>query len=129
MNPDNFVHWTTDLERFEVVELKPGEVGSVALLHYTEKGKRYVMEDRLISVDPGRRYVSSVTGDVIEAEVETPLDHMGDRTGMRLKWSGTGKILPLKLILPLMKKRMINRAKTDLETFKRLVETRGSDFR
>jgi hypothetical protein len=29
MNPDNFVHWQTDLEKFEVIERTPGEVGSI----------------------------------------------------------------------------------------------------
>ena len=39
MNPDNFVFWTTALERFEVVERKPGEVGSVAHLHYLQNDR------------------------------------------------------------------------------------------
>jgi uncharacterized protein YndB with AHSA1/START domain len=37
MNPDNFIHWTTDLEKFEVIERKPGEVDSIAHLHYSQK--------------------------------------------------------------------------------------------
>ena len=62
MNPDNFPYWTTDLEKFEVIKGKPGEVGSIGHLHYLQKGRPYVMEDKLIYADPGKKYVSDVTG-------------------------------------------------------------------
>ena len=48
MNTDNFVHWQTDLEKFEVIERKPGEVGSIAHLHYSQKGRSYIIEDKMI---------------------------------------------------------------------------------
>ena len=128
MNPDNFVHWQTDLVKFEVIERKPGEVGSIAHLHYSQKGRSYIMEDKMIYCEPGKKYVSEVSGDAIYAKVETTLQPMGEKTKINLQWSGKGKIFLLKLLLPLIKGKMIRQSKKELETFKHLVETRGSDF-
>ncbi len=128
MNPDNFVHWQTDLVKFEVIERKPGEVGSIAHLHYSQKGRSYIMEDKMIYCEPGKKYVSEVSGDVITAKVETTLQPMGEKTKINLQWSGKGKIFLLKLLLPLIKGKMIRQSEKELETFKHLVETRGSDF-
>ena len=128
MNPDNFVHWQTDLEKFEVIERTPGEVGSIAHLHYSQKGRSYIMEDKMIYCEPGKKYVSEVSGDAIYAKVETTLQPMGEKTKINLQWSGKGKIFLLKLLLPLIKGKMIRQSKKELETFKHLVETRGSDF-
>ncbi len=33
MDSDNFPYWQTGLERFVVADRKPGEIGSVGLLH------------------------------------------------------------------------------------------------
>ena len=128
MNPDNFVHWQTDLVKFEVIERKTGEVGSIAHLHYSQKGRSYIMEDKMIYCEPGKKYVSEVTGDAIYAKVETTLQSMGDKTKINLRWSGKGKIFLLKLLLPLMKGKMIKQSKNELDTFKHLIETRGSNF-
>jgi hypothetical protein len=128
MNPDNFVYWTTYLEKFEIIKRKPGEVGSIAHLHYIEKGRKYVMEDKLIFCEPGKKYVSQVSGDVITAKVETTLQSMGDKTKMSIHWSGKGKIFFVKLLLPLIKSKMIKQSKKELETFKNLIETRGHNF-
>lgn len=128
MNPENHPYWTTDLDRFEVIKGKGGEVGSIAHLHYVQKGRSYVMEDKLVYCEPGKKYVSQVTGDFLSAEVETLLTARGNETEMRIKWSGEGKKPVLKLLLPLLRTKLIKLAKSDMETFKRLVETRGADF-
>lgn len=128
MRAENAPHWTKHLERMEVVTRTPGLVGSIARLHYLENGQRYVMEDRMIEADPGRRYVSIVSGDPIEARVETLLRPVAGGTEMTIHWSGRGKVQPLKLIMPLLRGRMRRQAQEELKTFKTLVETRGSDF-
>jgi len=128
-NPDNHTYWTTDLERFEVIKGGPDMVGSVARLHYSQKGKTYIMEDKLIYCEPGKKYISEVSGDAINATVETNLKAIGDKTEMSLKWSGRGKVFFLKLLLPIFRGRMIKQAKFELGTFKKLVEERGSIFK
>ena len=128
MNPDNFVHWQTDLEKFEVIERTPGEVGSIAHLHYSQKGRSYIMEDKMIYCEPGKKYVSQVSGDIITAKVETTLQSMDEKTKISLKWSGKGKIFLLKILLPFMKGKMIKQSKQELDAFKHLIETRGRNF-
>ncbi len=127
-NPDNAVYWTTDLERFETIVKTPDLVGSVAKLHYKQNGKSYVMEDRMLYCEPGKKYVSQVTGDALTAIVETTLTFKDNATGMSIHWSGKGKIVFYKLLLPFLKKKMIEQSQKELETFKRLVETMGSNF-
>ncbi len=84
VNPKNFPCWQTDLESFEMIERKPGELGSRGRLHYSQKGKKYVLEDRMVSCEPGRSCVSQVTGDTLEARVETILASYGDKTEMTI---------------------------------------------
>ncbi|UCH87469.1 MAG: hypothetical protein JSU97_03540 [Dehalococcoidia bacterium] len=128
MNPDNFLYWTTDLTKFEVIERKPGEVGSIAHLHYSQKGRSYIMEDKLVYCEPGKKYVSQVSGDVLTAQVETKLHSLGSKTEMSLLWSGRGKTFFPRLLLPLLRGKLVKQAKKDLEAFKNLVETRGINF-
>jgi hypothetical protein len=84
MNPDNFVYWTNYLEKFEVITRKSGEVGSIAHLHYSEKGRSYIMEDKLIYCEPGKIYISQVSGDVLTAKVETILQNLGEKTKLSI---------------------------------------------
>lgn len=127
-NAGNFPYWQTDLERFEVVKGGPNQVGSIGRLHYSQKGRSYIMEDRLIYCEPGKKYVSEVEGDAIFARVETTLQPLNDNTKMTLRWSGKGKILFLRLFLPFLRSKMAKHAKEELEIFKQLVEERGANF-
>jgi len=127
-NPDNHTHWTKDLVKFEVIKGKANKVGAVARLHYVQKGREYIMEDELIYCEPGKRYISSVSGDAINATVETTLKPLENKTEMTINWSGKGRIFILKLLLPILRKKIEKQGQKELETFKNLVETRGSNF-
>lgn len=128
MEPENFVHWTSNLEKFEVVNGESGEAGATARLHYVEHGQSYVMEDFLEYVEPGRKYISRVSGNGMHIRTETLIEPSGSGTEMTLSWSGTSDYLLAKLLFPFLRKRMIRHAQTDLDTFKTLVETHGIHF-
>ena len=42
----------TYLKKFEVIKGKVEEVGSIAHLHHYEKGRSYIMEDKLEHCEP-----------------------------------------------------------------------------
>ncbi|OFY84501.1 MAG: hypothetical protein A3F72_13920 [Bacteroidetes bacterium RIFCSPLOWO2_12_FULL_35_15] len=129
VNPENFSYWTTDLVKFEVMKGTPGEVGAINHLHYLQKGRSYVMEDKLIYCEPGKKYVSQVSGDALTAIVETVLHPLGNKTEMKVTWSGKGKLFFLKFLLPLLRGKLIKQSKAELGSFKKLVETKGYDFK
>jgi len=56
------------------------------------------MEDKLIYCEPGKKYISLVTGDVITARVETNLISYGNKTEMSMNGKAKGKFFPEALI-------------------------------
>jgi len=128
MNSDNFPFWQTDLVKFEVIKETPDKVGSIGHLHYNQKGRSYILEDKMIFCDPKKKYISQVSGDAINATVVTILNSIDTKTEMIIKWSGKGNILILRLMLPFLRGKMIKQSKAELETFKKLVENHGFNF-
>ena len=86
------------------------------------------MEDKLEYCEPGKKYVSQVSSEALIVHVETTFYSVDNGTKMSLAWSGKGKLLLLKLLLPFMRKKIITQAKAELERFKELVEIYGVDF-
>jgi hypothetical protein len=128
MESENAPRWTSDLEKFEVVKGEPGLTGSIAHLHYRQGGRSYVMEEVLEYSEPGRRYVSRISGGGVAARVETTIEPSASGTELTVFWSGTSKSILAKLFFPFLRGMMVRRARSDLETFKELVETHGVHF-
>jgi hypothetical protein len=128
LDPENAVHWTSDLERFEVVSRSTGEVGSIAHLHYMQGGRRYVLEDRLEEMVPNEYFRSTVSGGGLKAQVETWLRSKNGSTEVIVRWSGTGTTLPVRILLPFMRRSIRRQTLKDLNALKSLIETHGAHF-
>jgi len=128
IDPQNMIQWTRYLEKVEVIKGKFGEVGAIAHLHYLEKGRSYILEDKLLSYESGKRILSQVSGQGMIIEVETILDSHQDGTNISMNWKGTSKSLIVRFILRLMQRKITKQAEAEVNTFKSLVETHGVKF-
>ena len=122
LDPEKAPLWNAGLERFEVLSETPGLVGSKARLHFVQGGRRYVMEDELLEVEPERRYLSRVSGDMLEAEIETLLVPTASGTLVTVRWTGCGKKPLLRLLLPLMRRSLARQTLADLTKLRELAE-------
>lgn len=71
--------------------------------------------------------ISFKVSTTINRPVEIVVDS-GHSTGVTIEWSGQGKILILKLMLPFLRRGFMRQCEQELEIFKNLVETRWSNF-
>lgn len=128
VDPDNMLKWSTDLEKFEIVKGKFGEVGAIAHLHYRQKGRSNIMEDRLEYIEPGKKLISNVSGEGINVKVETTFNSLDGGTEIAILWNGKGTNFWLKILLPFLKGMIRNQAQSELDKFKKLVEEHGVKF-
>ena len=128
IDPQNMIQWTRYLQKMEVIEGKFGEVGAIAHLHYLEKGRSYILEDKLLSYEEGRRILSQVSGQGMVIEVETIFNPNQNGTNISVNWKGTSRSLMVRFILKLMQRKIAKQAEVELSLFKSLVEAHGVKF-
>lgn len=128
VNPDNMTLWSRNLEKFEIVDGNSGEPGALARLHYNEKGKKTVMEDRLLETEPQKRILSEVSGEGFTAIVETEFESVGDQTLIMMNWRGTSTKFLVRIVLMIIKGRIRKSAMGELALFRDLVEKYGINF-
>ena len=128
INPDNMLHWTKYLEKVEVVKGVFGEIGALSRLHYVEKGKAYILEDKLLDFEEGKRIVSEVFGHGMKIILETNFDPIDGFTNVSMLWTGTGNSFFVRIALWLMQNKISKQALNELLHFKSLVEVHGEGF-
>lgn len=129
VEPGNILKWSTDLEKFELVNGEFDEIGAVVHLHYKQNNRTYILEDKLEYLDPGKKIISQVSGESLIVIVETIFNSIDEEsTEMIMVWNGKGK-KALKFLLPFLKNKIKNRALLELNMFKKLVEEYGVKFK
>ncbi|MDB4582316.1 SRPBCC family protein [Draconibacterium sp.] len=128
INPDNMLHWTKDLEKFEVIKGKPMEIGSIALLHFNKNGRTHIMEDKLEFIEAEKKIVSCVAGGGLKARVQTNFVRLAKNTVLTLIWNGKGNNLIVRFVLIILRGKIRKQALSELNEFKLLVEKFGTVF-
>ena len=128
IDPQNMLKWTRNLEKVEIIKGKFGEIGATAHLHYLEKGKSYILEDKLLEFESEKRILSQVSGQGMNIIVETIFGIFKDNTKISINWKGTSKSIIARFFLKILQKKIANRAKAELNLFKDLVESHGVKF-
>jgi len=128
INPDNMLYWTKYLKKVEVVKGQFGEIGALSRLHYLEKGRAYILEDKLLVFEDGKKIVSEVSGQGMKIILETTLDPIDGSTNVSMHWAGTGNSFFMRMTLWLMQNKISKHAFNELLHFKSLVEIHGEVF-
>lgn len=128
IDSDNMIQWERYLEKVEVIKGKFGEVGAIAHMHYRKKGSSYILEDKLVGYESGKRILSQISGQGMNIEIETIIDPLPKGTRISMIWNGTSKSLIVRIILRLLQKKITKQAEDELNTFKSLVEAHGVKF-
>jgi hypothetical protein len=86
------------------------------------------MKDVLEEIIPNSYFRSRVSGNGLEAQVETWLHEVDGETTVRIRWTGSGRSIPMRILLPLMRGRLLRQTRNELGVFKTLVEAQGAHF-
>ena len=62
------------------------------------------------------------------AIVEIWLNEVSAGTEVKLKWSGSSESIPMRILLPLMKRAIVRQTAREFNKFKDLVEKHGAEF-
>ncbi|MBN1802625.1 MAG: SRPBCC family protein [Candidatus Lokiarchaeota archaeon] len=128
VNQNNMTLWMKNLEKVEVIKGSLGEIGAIAHLHYREKGRPYILEDKMLSYEPEKKIVSQVSGQGMKILLETCFEKQEGTTQVFITWNGSGESILVKIVLRIMKNKIKHHATKELEEFKELVEEHGEDF-
>ncbi|MBY9007413.1 MAG: SRPBCC family protein [Candidatus Lokiarchaeota archaeon] len=128
IDPQNMLCWTNNLEKVEVIKGKFGEVGAIAHLHYIEKGRLYILEDKLLDYEFEKKIKSQVKGQGMNIEVQSNFKSQYNDTEISITWDGTSEKFIVKIILNLLQRKIKKQAQAELSLFKKLVETYGINF-
>jgi hypothetical protein len=128
IDPNNMLQWERYLVKAETVKGKFGEIGAIGHLHYLEKGRSYILEDKLLAYEEGKRILSQVSGQGMIIEVDTLFDSLPNGTKLTSIWKGTSKSFIVRLMLRLLHRKITKQAEEEFNTFKSLVETYGAIF-
>lgn len=122
-DPERACDWITGLKTIELQRGNHNEVGSITKYVFHERGKDVVFMEELLSIEHNSHFSFRLDSEHVVMENETRLKAIGaDRTKVMMSNGVKGKGFFMKLLMPLMKKSMINRQQKDLANLKGLLE-------
>lgn len=124
-NPDNLILWLSGFQKFEHVSGNPGTVGAKAKHHFLERGKELILDGELTDVVQEKRIIGILNSSMMSNKVTNSFNDLGNgQTEVSLSSDTQFKGFLWKQIGPLMKGEFKKRQEKDLQTLKRLLETK-----
>lgn len=124
----NVAEWSTIVVKDEVVEEKPGGVGSTFRVTTEEKGRRMEFEGVVTRHEPPNVHGIFMKGGAFDIEAEYTFEDLGGRTRVTQRSSANGRgFLKVMFVLLgwLMKSSSEGALEKELQNLKRLVEARN----
>ena len=124
LDPANFPRWVSNWLRMETPVGKPDEAGGQNLVYFAGRSGEIVVEENIVSVEPGRRYVYVMRSPYTVSTVQVGFESEG--TGTRIRWDNEvhGRNALWALLLPAIVPRMKASIEHDLATLKQMIESK-----
>ena len=124
-NPENLKLWLSGFQKVEHISGVPGAQGAKAKHYFLERGKELVLDEEIIEVIPGKKFVGTLGSSMM---VNTVTNHFNDLGNGQTEYSISSdtqfKGFLWKQIGPLMKGDFKKRQEKDMETLKQVLENK-----
>jgi uncharacterized protein YndB with AHSA1/START domain len=124
LDPANFPRWVRNWLRMETLVGEPDGAGGRNLVYFAGRRGEVVAEERIVSAEPGRRYVYVMLSPYTVSTVQVDFEEEG--TGTRIRWDNEvrGRNVFWSLLLPAIVPRIKANIERDLSTLKRVIESK-----
>lgn len=120
--------WLPGFQKMEIVEEKPGKVGSTYLLHFRVKGRTIPVIEEITAYEPNRRFAFNLVHAIASAHVEIRFTENGESTGITASTSVSGNSLLWKPLLPLFKSNLNDQNRAAYLKLEKALEAASTKF-
>jgi uncharacterized protein YndB with AHSA1/START domain len=124
-NPENMKIWQPSLINFETIEGTQGQPGAVSRLTFKENEREFSLIEEVAGRDEPNRLDGMYRNEFADNTIQNTFIEQGaDQTLWVVETEYKFKTLIMKIMGPLMKKKLVARTERDMQRFKEMVEGR-----
>lgn len=122
-NPENMKIWQPSLIDFKTIEGTQGQPGAVSRLTFQENEREFSLIERVTARDEPNRLDGIYENEFTDNTISNHFVEQGsDQTLWIVETEFKFKTLLMKIMGPLMKKKLVARTESDMQRFKEMVE-------
>ncbi len=122
-NPENMKIWQQSLIDFETIEGAQGQPGAVSRLTFRENEREFSLIEKVTARDEPNRLDGIYENEFADNTISNRFVEQGsDQTLWIVETEFKFKTLLMKIMGPLMKKKLVARTESDMQRFKEMVE-------
>lgn len=122
-NPENMKIWQPSLIDFETIEGAQGQPGAVSRLTFRENEREFSLIEKVTARDEPNRLDGIYENEFADNTISNRFVERGsDQTLWIVETEFKFKTLLMKIMGPLMKKKLVARTESDMQRFKEMVE-------